>query len=59
MGEKTEQKENETASPQNIKSKLNVLSEIVWTVSKMFSPKPFKIHACLYVSKAAPCGWAD
>ena len=33
MGEKTEQKENETASPQNIKSKLNVLSEIVWTVN--------------------------
>ena len=56
MGEKTEQKENETASPKTIKSKLNVLSEIVWTVSKMFFPKPFKIHACLYVSKAAPCG---
>ena len=29
MGEKTEQKENETASPKTIKSKLNVLSEIV------------------------------
>ena len=29
MGEKTEQKENVTASPQTIKSKLNVLSEIV------------------------------
>ena len=45
-GEKTEQKENETASPQNIKSKLNVLSEIV--LDCFFQNHLRFIHVCIF-----------
>ena len=50
MGEKTEQKENETASPQNIKSKLNFLSEIVWDCfQNVFLPNPSSfIRVCIF-----------
>ena len=50
MGEKTEQKENETASPQNIKSKLNVFSEIVLDCfQNAFVPNHSRfIHVCIF-----------
>jgi hypothetical protein len=49
-GEKTEQKENETASPQNIKSKLNVLCEIVLDCfQNTFFPNHSRlIHVCIF-----------
>ena len=61
-GEKTEQKENETASPQNIKSKLNVLSKIVLDCFQNVSSQTIlKIHNCLYIQRQhhVACGRAD